>query len=275
MYKEIDCVCFALNDNSNIHRLMSLKMVTSLRRNHQNIQVFCLYSGENKKYIKELEKLEVSIINKKLSFEYYLMNSKKLSNIEKEIAKGAYLMVDIPIHINNNNYALYVDCDIIFLNSFRISELPHLLDNYILGACSEINWGDSEKSNYFNTGFVLVDLYKMRKSYDNFVSSIIEDEFNYIAYDQGSINKFYFNKIMALPDNYNFKPYWLRTHSFSDAKVLHFHGLKPYHFTKIVEDNNFNFLENHQILTHLIEIWGSKEEVIEDIRLLMDIYDSI
>ena len=274
MIKSIGFVCFSLNDFSKIHCEMAERMVLSLRKNNKEIQIICLYSGNNKKFIKNLELNNVIVIITKLSFESHLKNSNKLNESEKEIAVGAYLMVDIPLYISNNQYALYVDCDVIFLDRFCISNIPILENNFCLGACSERNWGDSLLLNYFNTGFVLVDIYKMQNSYDKFVSHIIHKDFNFIAYDQGAINEFYCNQIMVLPDNYNYKPYWLRKIPFDKAKVLHYHGLKPVHMKRILLENDYKFLEGHKDLIDIIEEWGKKDDLVNDIKFLIDIYDS-
>ncbi len=274
MSRIIDCVCFSLNDNSIIHREMAVKMVFSLRSKNTKIEIICLYSGDNKDFLEKLEINNVVIIITKLSFEKYLINSRHLNNNEKEIAKGAYLIADIPLHISNKKYALYVDCDIFFLEQFCITNVPIPDGNYILGACSERNWGESSLLNYFNTGFVVVDLLKMQNSYNNFISYIVNKDFNFIAYDQGAINEFYFNQIMILSDIFNYKPYWLRKISFNKARVLHFHGLKPTHMKRILRDNNFKSLKEHKILIDLIDNWGSKNEVIQDIKFLIDLYES-
>jgi len=274
MRKSIDCVCFSLNDFSEIHCEMAERMVISLRKKNKHIQIFCLYSGKNKIFLKRLELLNVIVIITKLTFESHVNNSRKLNESEKEIATGAYLMVDIPLHISNKRTALYVDCDVIFLDRFSISNVPSLDDNFSLGACSERNWEDSFLLNYFNTGFVVFDILKMQNSYDRFVSHIIDKDFDFIAYDQGAINEFYCNQIMALPDSYNYKPYWLRKIEFDKAKVLHFHGLKPVHMKRILFENDYRFLESHKDLIDIIEEWGSKGDLIKDIKFLIDIYDS-
>ena len=274
MSKVIDCVCFSLNDNSIIHREMAVRMVFSLRSKNKDIEVICLYSGSNKEFLQKLEIYNVIIIITKLTFEKHLINSRQLNNNEKEIAKGAYLIVDVPLHISNKKYALYVDCDIFFLDQFCIKKVPFPDSEYSLGACSERNWGESSLLNYFNTGFVVVDLLKMQNSYDNFISYIINKDFNFVAYDQGAINKFYSNQIMTLPDIFNYKPYWLRKISFNKARVLHFHGIKPTHMKKILKDKNFEFLKEHKILIDLIDSWGTKDEVLQDIKFLIELYET-
>lgn len=275
MNKSIDCVCFSLNDLSKIHREMAERMVLSLRKKNKEIQIICLYSGNNKKFLKNLELNDVIVIITKLTFGSHLLNSRKLNESEKEIATGAYLMVDIPLHISEKQFALYVDCDVIFLDQFCITNVPILEDKFCLGACSERNWEDSLFLNYFNTGFVVVDISKMQKSYDKFVSYIIHKDFDFIAYDQGAINEFYCSQIMALSDSFNYKPYWLRKIAFNKAKVLHFHGIKPVHMKRILLENDYKFLEGHKDLIGIIEGWGSKDFFIKDIRFLMDIYNSI
>ena len=79
---------------------------------------------------------------------------------------------------------------------------------------------------------------------------------------------------MALPDSFNYKPYWLRKIAFNRAKVLHYHGLKPAHMKRILLENDYKFLESHKDLIGIIEDWGSKDVLINDIKFLMDIYDS-
>ena len=62
MSRTIDCVCFSLNDNSIIHREMAVKMVFSLRSKNKEIEIICLYSGNNKDYLKE-HKILIDLID--------------------------------------------------------------------------------------------------------------------------------------------------------------------------------------------------------------------
>ena len=79
---------------------------------------------------------------------------------------------------------------------------------------------------------------------------------------------------MTLPDIFNYKPYWLRKISFNKARVLHFHGIKPTHMKKILKDKNFEFLKEHKILIDLIDSWGTKDEVLQDIKFLIELYET-
>ena len=43
---------------------------------------------------------------------------------------------------------------------------------------------------------------------------------------------------------------------------------------RILFENDYRFLESHKDLIDIIEEWGSKDDLVYDIKFLIDIYDS-
>ena len=153
---------------------MSINMVKSGKDKLDDIPFYCLYDGNDETYISNLNKLNVNIIKTKISFSNEINNSKILSKGNKNIARGAYLRINIPLHSKNYKYILYVDCDVIFLKNIIIDNFNYINNNYVFACCSEHDW---DNINYFNTGVMIMNLEEYKKHYNNFIKFIIDKYF--------------------------------------------------------------------------------------------------
>jgi hypothetical protein len=140
---------------------------------------------------------------------------------------GVYLRVEIPDLLRERGWddetVLYTDCDVLFTPRFRIADLPaptHAI------ACGP----DFDRSNedVFNSGFMLIHLPLWRPLHERFKAFAIEDLPNAIGgreWDQYSFKMFFGRNYQKLYPIWNWKPYWGEN---PDARVLHFHGPKPF-----------------------------------------------
>lgn len=273
MSKYIEAIYFACNDNSELHKNMSINMVKSGKDKLDSIPFYCLYYGNDESYILKLQSLDVNVIKTKLEIIEDLEKSKNLNLIEKNVAKGAYLRVDILRYSKNYKYILYVDCDVIFVKNIINENFNYINDNYIFGCCSEHNWNNNK---YFNTGVMFIDIEKYKLYYDDFIKFIISKDFKFESYDQGAINEYFKYKIFHIDNNYNYKPYWISNYDINDAKIIHFHGLKPDHLQDIIINgsNSYLFLNKNTPLYSLLTIWGDFNKVINDSKtIFLELYN--
>lgn len=261
--KNIEAIFFACNDNSQKHKDMSINMIKSGKHNLSEIPFYCLYDGNDDIYMSKLNNLNVNLIQTKVSIINDINKSKNLSEGEKKIASGAYLRIDIGRHSSNYKCVLYVDCDVIFVKNIINDNFEYFNNDYIFASCSENNWNYKE---YLNTGVMLINLDEYKKHYNNFIKFIVERDFKFPAYDQGAINDYFKGKFYHLDNNYNYKPYWIRKHDFKNAKIIHYHGLKPYFLEDIVKNKEQSFIYINKVieLIDLINIWGGIDNLIYD-----------
>lgn len=119
-----------------------------------------------------------------------------------------------------DEYALYTDCDVMFLKDILLTEKPKYLSAV------------TEFSNDFNSGVMLMNIKNMHQDLP-----ALERLFNCIDittlvnYDQGLYNLFYKNKWDHLCKYYNWRPYlgWDE-----QAKIIHFHGPKVENIKKLI-----------------------------------------
>lgn len=138
-----------------------------------------------------------------------------------DVAAGAYLRFDVPFLESDDDFVLYTDCDILFLDAI---DLDFCRPQFF--ACApefEVdNW------TYCNTGVMVMNVEAMRRTSADLcqLSAARLRAGIFKAYDQGDLNAFYHHAWDRLSPHYNWKPYWGLDPA---AKILHFHGLKPDH----------------------------------------------
>ena len=155
---------------------------------------------------------------------------------------ATFMRFDIPIvhALNQYNYVLYTDVDVLFLKKIDLHSFPPELPEAMSMAF--------EMDDRFpcNAGVVLYNLPYLRQSYHDFVTFAMHapglhfgDEYG--PADQGALNQFYEGELgsqCSLPEKFNAKPYKLGDlDSLDDVFILHFHGPKPKHY--------LDFAKNH------------------------------
>jgi lipopolysaccharide biosynthesis glycosyltransferase len=121
----------------------------------------------------------------------------------------------------------YTDCDVIFCGEVT-AELDACSCEYFAVA-PEFTIGDYEQ---MNTGAMLMNVTRLRESLSEFRSFVIDQMGTLRAdsWDQSAYRRFYRDQDGRrlwdeLPATLNWKPYW---GDYSKAKIIHFHGPKPY-----------------------------------------------
>ncbi len=132
---------------------------------------------------------------------------------------GHWLRVAVPLVETAQEFVLYTDCDVIFLQGYDWQRLRPR----IFAAAPEFqrdNW------NYFNAGVMLLNVPAMRQTYDEFAAHIVGriGSGQFFSYDDeialNEAYRFHWEKLdLAL----NWKPYWGFNRG---AAILHFHGPK-------------------------------------------------
>ncbi len=197
--------------------------VNSALRNTK-LNPHCIYNGDDPDNISWLEGTGAKVICHKSSFEEDL----KFGYVKNfRIFSGHWLRVDIPLIESEDDFVLYTDTDVIFLNHPKVSMLPT-----ILGAVPEFREGKM----FFNNGVMVMNVQALKSDHPIFVNNIRErlrNNFTYPAHDQASFNRRYRDKITEIPREFNWRPYWGIG---SEVSIVHFHGPKPEEFLDYESD---------------------------------------
>ena len=160
-------------------------------------------------------------------------NNVNYDNTKLAIARGAFLRIDIPVIAKKNNwddsYIFYTDCDVMFTENWN--QEFNLIKCKYFSVAPEI---DIKNFNDFNTGAMIMNiknLYEVKDDFNQFIVSNIEECLSQ-AFDQTAYQIFFSESFDRLDPVYNWKTYWGKN---SNAKLIHFHGLKPHHRSAISE----------------------------------------
>jgi len=204
---------FASNDRSQDFFPLIKGAVESVLRN-TSMEPYFIYDGAENELTQWLRDKGITIIHHRVGF--YDALEKHYNQNLLNIASGTFLRCDIPIIEKDDEFVLYTDCDVLFLQDFECDLKPEYF------ACST----QFDKKNFvdFNAGVMLMNVKKMRESHGEFTEFIVKNLAKFTAFDQTAYQVFYDRKNTKLPTIYNHKPYWGID---KNAVIVHFHGAKP------------------------------------------------
>lgn len=199
---------------------------------HTTLQPHFIYDGEENFFTHWLRKREIPIIRHKSSLAHAFPHvGRTQADIPLAAAlSGAFLRVDLPAiayDLGEREKVFYTDCDVIFRDEV-VPELETCPCRHFAVA-PEFTAGDYE---HMNTGAMLMNVLPLRESLPRFRHFMIDEMETLRAdsWDQSAYRRFYRMPEGTrlwddLPPSMNWKPYW---GDFSKAKIIHFHGPKPY-----------------------------------------------
>jgi hypothetical protein len=222
-----------------------------------------IYDGEENFLTRWLRDREIPITFHQSSLAYAFPSVNKSKNDIPLAAalSGAFLRVDLPAiasELGETDRIFYTDCDVIFRDEVA-AELDACGCDYFAVA-PEFQIGDYEQ---MNTGAMLMNVPRLRESLPEFRQFIISEmeSLRSDSWDQSAYRRFYRdsagNRLWdELPPTLNWKPYW---GDYSGAKIIHFHGPKPY---------QRNYIDSHyREIKHLTG--GAYEELVETYEALL------
>jgi hypothetical protein len=202
--------------------------VNSCKRNAPSLEPVFMYDGYRGALTEWLESKGVTVIIAKSPLCEHFRGLERERGFGASTACGAFLRVEIPRLMQeqgwDDSHVLYTDCDVMFLKPISFDVLPEYFS-----CAPEFNMNNW---SYFNSGSMLINVPKMRETYNEFIDYILTcgDVINQ-SYDQGCLNEFYKGKWSRLNPAYNWKPYWGVN---SAARIVHFHGAKIENIEKIL-----------------------------------------
>lgn len=225
---------FALNEDGaqfeNYAKMVRVAVHTAAR--HTTLQPYFLYDGTENELTAWLRARDVPIIKCRTVLYDILAKcaaEKGDPNI-LAIGAGAFLRTEIPRIMLEMDFAdpyvLYTDVDVMFRGD--VSALDAMRPAYFAVA------PEVKRRNYkrMNSGVMLMNIKALGGDgveFEQFtranIDALIADAWDQTAYKMFYAKRFFGYRWDRLAPDYNWKPYWPPN---DDARIVHFHGPKPY-----------------------------------------------
>lgn len=235
------CLCA----DNNVVEYMSALIVSILKNSHQDEEfifhiITSSMSEENKNYINELK----SIKNFQLKY-YSPIHKEKFIKWHKEKTTGqwgleAFSKLDIPFLIKDLDKILYLDCDMIVVNSLKelfkldiTNNIAAVVEDKDIKYFKILETNFNFFYNYFNSGLMLINIKYFNELFNenNFFEEIEKylKSIKVLKYiDQDIFNYLFQNRVKYLDSKYNFTCALVRKEKeVQDTIIAHYTLLKP------------------------------------------------
>jgi lipopolysaccharide biosynthesis glycosyltransferase len=210
--------CLRTHEHSENFEKMYMVSLATARDTNPYIKPILLLHGFKTPILQKCEALGAQIIPHKSILELGIKSHYPNANV----ALGTFLRLEIPKVIKSmgidDEFVLYTDCDVMFLGD--VSNIINYCGDYFAVA------RESRDCVGMNAGVMVLRWRRLLLDFDTFMSFIRNNWHRVLRgpFDQQALSLFYGDRCSALPDIYNWRPYWGFD---SDVRVLHFHGPKP------------------------------------------------
>ncbi len=276
-------ICFSLDENYCEQLAVA---ITSLLLNSDEDDSFSFYvlneniSEESRIKIRALKKIkdfEISFIDidSKYFSDFPIPKYKWPECKNSTISRPAYFKYVIANELAHLDKVLYLDCDLLIINSLKELYNIDIGDNY----AAMVQDVETEKlsesfqiSNYFNTGVMLINLKKWREEQlkDRLIKATYENIDRILFADQDVFNIVLDNKVMKLSKRWNYQ-FFLSTkednirlyHNFDAYNIIHYAGQnKPWNqpYNSVIFDEYYNILQQTPFKNNLFKYKQMKYE---------------
>ncbi len=189
--------------------------VHSAKRN-TTLKPHFIYDGEDGPFTTELRHAGVTVLFHRITFYDALARHADGNQGYLDIASGAFLRFDIPLLERTEPYALYTDCDVVFLKQ------PDLFGADRPALFAATSQSAADPATDMNSGVLVLNTAALRRDYTKLVDFTLQNLF--AGLDQEVMRLYYTDRYQPMDRSLNWKPYWGPS---ADAQIIHFHGPKP------------------------------------------------
>jgi lipopolysaccharide biosynthesis glycosyltransferase len=207
-------------ERNDAYRTMLKVALVSQRLNAPGLKPVLIYNGKEERFHDEIRALGCEVVFHTLSFEADVLAQPSRADLWKDVARGAFLRLDIPELFPALGEALYTDLDVMFLKD----PTRYSLKTETIALAPEF---DIENFDAVNTGAMLFNCRGARQVFKEVIQFSKASLINVPDYDQGAIRLCLKGRWDRLSPLMNWKPYWGEN---KEAVVVHFHGPKPTDF---------------------------------------------
>lgn len=193
-----------------------------------------LYDGPASPFTEELSRMGVKVVRHRVTFLDLIAAGRASAGLPDDpiylaIAAGAFLRTEIPLIEQEDEFVVYTDCDVMFLND---PALDQYRPEYF--ACAPQRRIADPLD--MNSGVMVMNVPALRRNLPDFSHYIVHNFTNFDGFDQPAFRRYYAGRYEQLPPELNWKPYW---GSNPDASIVHFHGPKPDVVRKLMESPEY------------------------------------
>ena len=239
-----------------------IKVAVLSAKKNTNLVPNLIFDGEECKFTQQMRSLGVNVIFHRISFYEKLRIAQEQQRPEwpkyMQTAAGAFMRLEIPLIELEDKYALYTDCDVMFMENPDID----FCKPEIFAACGQ--FGQHDYYSDMNSGVMILNLDRIRNDYPAMIEFMCDNFHHISGYDQELLRIFYNQNWSPLSAKYNWKPYWGAK---NDAKIIHFHGPKAPASRKLLNDPTYRehdpafhtwrhwFFQNPGGYGHYVPMW--------------------
>ena len=230
--------------------------IISLLENNRKLNIINIHVLDNNISFENKERLK-EIVSNKASIYFYELSEllgklDKQYNIPKTISISAYARLFLSDILDENiSKILYVDCDALFMDSLEKLWSIDISQNSVAGVLdhvgiqNKLKIGLKKDDYYINSGFLLINLEKWRKTnaLKQMLYFIESKNGNVTHHDQGVINACFEDDILILPPHYNVMTSFF---DFRDVEsIKHYYGITNYY-----SQNDINEAKRNPVFVH-------------------------
>jgi lipopolysaccharide biosynthesis glycosyltransferase len=224
---------FALTEDSTAFRQYAEMVMVAVHtaRKVTSLEPHCIYDGAENEFTAWMTKRGVRIIRHRSFVRAALedLGCRKKNPHLGAALSGAFSRIELPDLVDRTDGTdriLYTDCDVMFLSDVVVELEVNPCRQFAVAP-------ESVRDDYLNmnTGVMLMNPKALRQSLPEFREYVSENlaALEAESWDEAAYRWFYRNESGPLWDRLrpelNWKPYWGDN---VDAKIIHFHGPKPY-----------------------------------------------
>jgi lipopolysaccharide biosynthesis glycosyltransferase len=252
--------------------------IISLLENNRKLNIINIHVLDNNISFENKERLK-EIVSNKASIYFYELSEllgklDKQYNIPKTISISAYARLFLSDILDENiSKILYVDCDALFMDSLEKLWSIDISQNSVAGVLdhvgiqNKLKIGLKKDDYYINSGFLLINLEKWRKTnaLKQMLYFIESKNGNVIHHDQGVINACFEDDILILPPHYNVMTSFF---DFRDVEsIKHYYGITNYY-----SQNDINEAKKNPVFVHFTPSFSKRPWVVGCKHPLKGIY---
>ena len=252
--------------------------IISLLENNRKLNIINIHVLDNNISFENKERLK-EIVSNKASIYFYELSEllgklDKQYNIPKTISISAYARLFLSDILDENiSKILYVDCDALFMDSLEKLWSIDISQNSVAGVLdhvgiqNKLKIGLKKDDYYINSGFLLINLEKWRKTnaLKQMLYFIESKNGNVIHHDQGVINACFEDDILILPPHYNVMTSFF---DFRDVEsIKHYYGITNYY-----SQNDINEAKRNPVFVHFTPSFSKRPWVVGCKHPLKGIY---
>ena len=252
--------------------------IISLLENNRKLNIINIHVLDNNISFENKERLK-EIVSNKASIYFYELSEllgklDKQYNIPKTISISAYARLFLSDILDENiSKILYVDCDALFMDSLEKLWSIDISQNSVAGVLdhvgiqNKLKIGLKKDDYYINSGFLLINLEKWRKTnaLKQMLYFIESKNGNVIHHDQGVINACFEDDILILPPHYNVMTSFF---NFRDVEsIKHYYGITNYY-----SQNDINEAKKNPVFVHFTPSFSKRPWVVGCKHPLKGIY---